>query len=536
MRPAKVLAALLAVFAVSVMLLMPAASSDADATEDDVWLVASETDLRINAGSSGGFSIAVTNSLPDGDGIDEDRMISISFKTDPDITASVNENDNDFILDGQESRLVTVTVTVDKYVSADSYDIEIVLEVRSLQTGSVSVTNAPVHVGITVLSPLSSGTAYNQILGIFGNPLPEPFDGPLTTAVLTFILWMIIGMLAVMIFMPVLLRVLARSHKDESEKLKNRLRTLILMVLMLFAFDNSLRVFGASEEIIGSVESLFSIFYIVLGAVIAWRIYLVFVQYTVSKISKGGRIDHKDVDIEPLLRLLGKLVISVMSIAFMMSVWGFNLTAIITSAGIVSLGITLGAQNILNQFFSGMVLLLTHPFRSGDIVKIGSSPAIYKVSSVNIMNTVFENWDNEDTIIMPNNKVSSDTIVNLTGEGLIYKINVYMNVSYDNDTDLAQKIMKDVAMDHPNIITNGSVDLPYTRITAFLDSSIELRLTSYVYDFNDSGKIGGELRESIFKAFKEKGVTVPFPQMDVHINVVRDDRERNGADDRRPSD
>jgi len=108
---------------------------------------------------------------------------------------------------------------------------------------------------------------------------------------------------------------------------------------------------------------------------------------------------------------------------------------------------------------------------------------------------------------------------------------VYMNVAYENDTDLAQQLMKEVAMEHPNVISNGSVDLPSTRVTAFLDSSIELRLTSYVYDFNDHGKISGELREAIFKTFKKNGITVPFPQMDVHLNMSGKDGPSEGRDE-----
>ena len=531
MRPAKALALLLVILAVSMLFAAPATASGSDVAEGDVGLVPFNDHLKINAGSSESFRIEVVNylSFTEND-IGNSRMVSVAFVSVPHVSMSVDDDEKYFVLDGQQYRSVTVTVSVDKYATASTYEIGIVLNVTSL-SGGATLTADPVIVELIVQSPLSSGDSYNKIMGIFKNPLPEPLNGPLASAIITFFLWMAIGFLGMAIAMPILLRVLVAGRNESAEKLKRGLRSVLMLVVFLLALDSGLRVYGTAEEIIGPVEVLFDIFYIALGAVIIWRIYLIFIQHMVNKISKNQRVNQKEMDLEPLLRLFGKLVLWVMAVAMIMSVWGFDLTAIITSAGIISLGITLGAQNILNQFFSGMVLLLTRPFKSGDLVKIGANSTIYKVSSVNIMNTVFENWDNEETVIMPNNAVSSSTIVNLTGDGLIYKITVFMNISYDDDVDLAKELMKKAAMDHPSVINNGSVDLPSSRVTAFLDSSIEVRLRAYVYDFNDNGKIGGELREAIFKSFKENGIRVPFPQRDVHIKVVhREDLQKDTED------
>jgi len=531
MRPARVPAFLLVILAISVLLVIPATASGSDVAEGDVGLVAYDYHLRIDAGSSETFTIEVVNYLSylEND-IENSRMVSIGFASVPNVEISVADDNKNFVLDGQEHRSVTVTVSVNKYATADTYDLEVILNVTTLY-GGTAVTTAPVHVELVVQSPLSSGDTYNKIMGIFKNPFPEPFNSPLASSVITFVLWAVIGSLAMIILVPILLRIFTQNGKEDGKKVKRGLRNILFLAVLLFAFDSGLRVYGAAEDIIGPVEVWFNVFYVALGAVIVWKVYLIFIQHTVTRISENRRIDRREMDLEPLLRLFGKLVIWVMAVAIIMSVWGFNLTAIITSAGIISLGITLGAQNILNQFFSGMVLLLTRPFRSGDLVKIGTNSAIYKVSNVNIMNTVFENWDNEETVIMPNNAVSSSTIVNLTGDGLIYKIKVFMNIAYEDDIDLAKKLMEKVATEHPSIITDGSVDLPSTRVTAFLDSSIEIRITGYVYDFNDNGRIGGELREAMFKAFKENGISVPFPQRDIHIKVdQRNDGQRDEDD------
>ena len=519
MRPAAVPAFLLVVLATSVLLMTPAPSSGTAASTGDVVLVPYQSEIKISAGSSDSFMIEVVNLLTyDSNDVNNYRMVSVRFDPIENVTVSVSSDERDFVLKGQESRSVTVNVSVDRYAAAKTYSLSIYLDITSLDVLNSTAVSDSRSVDLVIMSPLSSERTFNKILGIFENPLPEPFNTPLASSLITLLLWMVIGLLAIFLLVPFMIRIFAKGRKEEGEKLRRGLLFLLPFVALLFAFDSALRVYGAPEEVIGPVEVWFNVFYIALGAVIAWRLYLIFIQYSISRITKNSRVDQKEMDLEPVLRLFGKLVIWVMSVAMIMAAFGFNLTAIVTSAGIISLGITLGAQNILNQFFSGMVLLLTRPFKSGDLVRIGGS-VIYKVSRVNIMNTVFENWDNNETVIMPNNAVSSATIVNLTGDGLIYKITVFMNIAYGDDVDLAKGLMEKAASDHPSVITNGSVDLPSTRLTAFLDSSIEIRLTCYVYDFNDGGKIGGELREAVFKLFKENGISIPFPQRDVHLNV-----------------
>ncbi|MDR3282202.1 MAG: mechanosensitive ion channel [Candidatus Methanoplasma sp.] len=231
-----------------------------------------------------------------------------------------------------------------------------------------------------------------------------------------------------------------------------------------------------------------------------------------------SREDNSDrVDPEPILKLFGKLVISVIGVAMIATSLGFNLTVIITSAGIVSLGITLGAQSVLSQFFSGLVILVTHPFRSGDFVRIGSNPLTYEVKSVNIMNTVFKNWDNEEDIIMPNNAVAAATVTNITKENTLYKIYVYMSVAYGTDLEKAKRLMIDVAMDEPIVVKSDAVPMPATRVTSLDSSDVKIRLAVYVGDFDDSARAEGLLREKMYLAFRENGISIPFPQMDVHM-------------------
>jgi len=505
-----------AILALSLLLFVPSANADATGT-NDVVLAEYENSLNINAGSSLDIELVLTNVLPGGDP-DNNRLVTVKYTNLENVAVSVtSEGGANFLMLGGATKEITLTIKVGVYASTGTYDLKVQLELKSAVSGDTAMTPEKTFT-LNINSPLSSGDSFNKILGVFDNPFPEPFDTPLFSAILTFILWILIGMLLFITIIPIFLRLVMRDHEEEGKDLKREIRNFLPLVLILYAIDSSLRVYGAPEELIGNVENWFRIFYIILGAVIAWRLYLVFVKHTSNKLS-NGRYDQKEMDIAPLLRLLGKLVIAVMSVALILSTLGFDLAAIITSAGIVSLGITFGAQNILSQFFSGMVLLITRPFKSGDLVRVGSDD-IYKVLEVNVMNTVFENWDNEEKVIMPNNMVSSSRISNITGEGLIYKIYVYMTVAYGTDLELVKKLMIEGAMMHPKVVKDGSVSLPSTRLTAFNDSNIQIRVGAYIYNFNDCNNIAGELREIIYKLFNENEISIPFPQMDVHMDTV----------------
>ncbi|MDR2846517.1 MAG: mechanosensitive ion channel family protein [Candidatus Methanoplasma sp.] len=507
-----ILIAVLSVLVLSV----PASSVSSGLDPSDVGISSYDDSLTLSAGSSGNFDIIISNYLPyQASSLDNRRMVTITADDIRDVTITFSRPS--FDLGGQDHVPVTVHVSADRYAHAQDYSISLVLHIKTLQTDSAIVVSAPYAIGLKITSDLSSNDAFNKILGIIENPFPAPFDTAITSALVTFMLWVIIGILIIEIALPLAIRILLFGNKEMGASIKKEVRRLTPLVLLLYAFGRSLRVYGASEEIIGSLDTWFNIFYVILGAYIIWRLYSVFVQATTKKVGRDGRATG--VEVGPVLSLFGKLVITVFATMMLMSTLGFNLTAVITGAGIVSLGITLGAQNILNQFFSGIVLLVTHPFKTGDLVRIGTNAVLYEVKSVNIMNTLFKNEDNEEAIIMPNNAVASATITNITKDNEFYKVYVYMSVAYGTDLDKAKKLMLDVAMAHPRVMKSGIVSVPGTGITALNASSVEIRLSVYIDKYSAVAGATRELREGMYRAFVENDIQIPFPQVDVHLDT-----------------
>lgn len=511
----------LTLIAMLAIMLVPSVATHSDAVaENEIGMFPDADAMTINAGQSGSFNLVITNNLENvPNSLSDKRMITINPRADH--GTSVSSNETFIILEGKEYKNVVITVDTDKYAATGRYTLSIELEIRNLGSDEGTPVIISQVVEYNIASALSAGDSFNKILGIFDNPLPAPFNDPAFTAAISFILWLMVGLLAFVVVMPVIVHILMRGHKSEGASLVSSTRKLILPIIVLYAISKSLRVYGAPESIVSAFETWFGILYILLGAVIIWKVYTIFVHYSVERIEDNlAELDQGSTgSLEPLFRLLGKLAISVFAVTMMMGTLGFNLTAIITSAGIMSLGITLGAQSVLNQFFSGLVLLLTRPFKADDLVRLGTTPTTYRVIKVDIMNTVFKNWENEETIIMPNNTVATSSIINITRNNMMYKIHVYMTIAYGEDIEKARRIMMNITMNHHRIVKDGTVDMPYTRVTAFASSDIQIRMTAYVDDFNDAGMIEGELRVAMYNAFMDQGINIPYAQLDVHLDI-----------------
>ncbi len=528
MRSKSIIAVLVIAAFLAVMIVCPI--SNAEATDSsDVSLKTNSDTVEIESSGNANIPITITNNLEYSENPDlaNQRLIYISLTSEDNVTATISENF--IILAGQEHKNLEISLVADRYSSTGTYKLTIDLEIQSLDSNDTTKTTITYTISMVVSSSLDDGAGYNKILGIFTNPLPSPFNEPLATAIISFFIAIMIGLAIILIATPILMNVILHDYdKQERKKYRRTVEKFLFLIVILYSIDISLSVYGAPLDIISTFKTWSDVLYIMLGAIIAWNVYEAFISYTLTRIHNEivlGDVDDlypdEASDLEPLFRLIGKIVISAIAVGAALASFGFDLAAVITSAGLVTLGITWGAQSVLNQFFSGIVLLVTRPFKTGDLVQIGTTGNTFKVNKVSVMYTTFENWSNEEIITMPNNSVASSAITNITGKGLIYKIQVFMTIAYGEDIDKAKKIMLDIGSKHPEAVLDGTVDLPYVRVTAFQDSAIQLRLTVFVRDYNNYSKVQSELGEAIYKKFMEENINIPFPQMDVHVDYPK---------------
>lgn len=437
--------------------------------------------------------------------------------------------------EGRHIAIITLSFQTDRLADTQTFSGNITLTFTDLglSPDQENVFTKDVPITVNVNSVYTSEGSYNQFFGLFPNTLPAPFNQPWVTAVITFVLWIIISVIVCEAVIPLFTKLVGtRKTPAEKKSIRSTLTKTISVLMIVVAINECLNIVGTSAEIMSVVSTWSLVFYVIIGAILSWQIYMFIVTAIINGLDEAADIDGIDNSLIPLFKMLGRLVICVLAATIILAAFGVDLAGIMVSAGVITLGITFGAQEIISQFFSGIMLLATRPFKKGDYISLNGTT--YIVHKVKVMYTEFENWDKDQIITMPNNAVTAATMINYTKGDPRTRIFIYMSVAYNADLTLAKELMIQAANMHPHVIKDKTCIPPNTRLTNFLDSGIEYRLACYVDDYDLSAHYAGQIREIIYKLFKDNNIEIPYNRLQIDILSDCDGRKR--ASDATPDD
>lgn len=189
------------------------------------------------------------------------------------------------------------------------------------------------------------------------------------------------------------------------------------------------------------------------------------------------------------------------------------LLALITAAGLV---IGLALQGTLSNFASGLLLLFYRPFDVGDAVDAGGTTG--KVDSMNLMSTVIRSWDNK-VMIVPNNSIWANIITNITRTSN-RRVDLVFGISYSDPIEKSQAILEKILKDHPDVLDDPE---PLVRVFELGDSSVNFIVRPWVKPEN-YWEVYWSITRKVKEEFDKQGVSIPFPQRDVHVH-----QETSGA-------
>ena len=196
------------------------------------------------------------------------------------------------------------------------------------------------------------------------------------------------------------------------------------------------------------------------------------------------------------------------------STLGFDLSSLTIIAGALSVGIGFGLQSIVNNFVSGLILLLERPIKIGDWVVTNSGEG--RVQRINVRSTEIETFD-KCSIIVPNSELISSTVQNWTYKDRAARIKIAVGVSYDTDPNHARDVLLTALEDVPEVLKYPE---PYVYFANFGDSSLDLELRAFVRDADRLIRLRSELRYKVFDVLKKAGIEIPFPQRDLNVKSV----------------
>jgi len=241
-------------------------------------------------------------------------------------------------------------------------------------------------------------------------------------------------------------------------------------------------------------------------------------NYFVPVISDWLTVGKTDIQYGPLLEIIGSLLIIIFGITNFLSTYHVDFGVLLAGVGVVGLVFALAAQDTLSNFFSGILLLLDQGFKTGDMIYFNDTYCL--IRDIGLRSTKIYDIVNHVMIITPNNSLANQNILNLTRPDRYYRIRIEVGVSYDSDPDQVEKLLLEVAEKNSDVEQNDPTRMPLVRFQDFGDSSLTFVLVAWINNVIKLRQINSDLHHQVFHKLKEAGVTIAFPQRDVHIHGI----------------
>ncbi|MBI9089014.1 MAG: mechanosensitive ion channel [Desulfobacterium sp.] len=192
-------------------------------------------------------------------------------------------------------------------------------------------------------------------------------------------------------------------------------------------------------------------------------------------------------------------------------VFGLGTTSLTVAFGALGIGLGFGLQNIFNNFVSGIILLFERPIQVGDDIEINGTWA--QVRKINVRSTVVQTYDNA-SLIIPNSDFISAQVINWTLKDKRIRRKINVGVAYGSDIQLVRESLLGISGVHRQVLAHPCADVLFAD---FGDSAL-LFVLRFWTNVDLMLKVETDLRFEIDRVFKEKGIVIAFPQLDLHLD------------------
>jgi len=267
-----------------------------------------------------------------------------------------------------------------------------------------------------------------------------------------------------------------------------------------------------SEE---SMRALFENYVLVYGLNLVFALLIFFIgKWVANMVTKlvqsllaKGKVDQVLIDfVSGIIKSILVLFVTIAALGQL----GVDTTSLVALIGAAGLAIGLSLQSSLQNFASGVMLIMFRPFTAGDFVEAAGISGV--VEKISIFNTVMRSGDNKE-LIVPNGAIYGGVIVNYSARDT-RRIDMVFGIGYDDDIKQAKEIMQLILAADERILEDPA---PLVAVSELADSSVNFVVRPWVKS-GDYWGVHFDLNEKIKMAFDEANISIPYPQMDVHLN------------------
>ncbi len=253
-----------------------------------------------------------------------------------------------------------------------------------------------------------------------------------------------------------------------------------------------------------SVEKLF----IILSIILFTKILLFVFKKSLLK-SKRSKVRNEGslFSVIQISNYIGWMI----AITLILDTLGIEVTVLLTGSAALLVGVGLGLQQTFNDFISGIILLLEGKTKVGDILQVDNDVVMLK--EIGLRTSEGINRDNI-SIIIPNSKIINDKVINWSHQEKKTRFRIDIGVAYGSDVDLVTRILEESVLEHPDIFNKNLIE---ARLIDFGNSSLNFQVLFYSKNIFRIEKVKSDIRKIINHNLIENNITIPFPQMDVHL-------------------
>ena len=312
------------------------------------------------------------------------------------------------------------------------------------------------------------------------------------------------------IFILSLKKFVKKTKTDLDDKLIDILHPAIYYTILFVGFYLAINAISVPDKINyifnSSIKSLI-VFYWSFGLS---KSFSTIIKWATTREEDKGLIKKRTL---PLFDNLGKIVIFIFSIYFIMLSWGINVTAWIASAGILSVVLGFAAKDTLGNLFAGVFIMADSPYKEGDYINLDTGERGY-VNDIGIRSTRIQTRDDIE-ITIPNSVIANSKIINESGgPNEKVRIRITVDVAYGTDLEIVKKILFNIAETSDNVCSDPE---PRVRFREFGESGLRFQLSSWIEKPELRGRVIDELSTKIYNTFRKENIEIPFPQRTLHI-------------------
>lgn len=213
-----------------------------------------------------------------------------------------------------------------------------------------------------------------------------------------------------------------------------------------------------------------------------------------------------------------KTTVWIIGIVLAISILEVDITPMLAAIGAAGLVVGLALQGTLSNVASGVMILLNRPFDVGDVVSAGGVTGT--ISEMSLVATIFRTFDNQ-TVIVPNNEIWGQVITNITANKT-RRVDLTFGVGYSDDLDTAERIIREVVEQHELVLADPA---PVIKVHELGDSSVNFICRPWCKT-GDYWAVYWDVIRSVKARFDAEGISIPFPQRDVHVHYTNTPPER----------